>query len=186
MKRFVYFIFICFITKWMAYPNEALKVVAVLEEKNIDTINRRIWEEGYARIVNDTVYTVLCCYDTTTIYRTQHKLYSLFFKEKCVDDFLHKRIFHIDEVKLADELISAEFNRKRFKFGKELPFYNYKFFSKSLYPYKDINGDSILIVSGYIRYEGIKNSVFPILYDIAPDFYLAKINVSKGVLIFLR
>ena len=186
MKKLVCFIFVCFITKWMVYPNEPLKVVAVLEEKNIDTINHRIGEGGYVRTVNDTVYTILCSYDTATIYRTHHKLYSLFFKEKQVDDFLQKRIFHIDEVRLADELISAEFNRKRFKFGKELPFYNYKFFSKSLYPYKDINGDSILIVSGYIRYEGIGNSVFPILYDIAPDFYLAKINVSKRTLIFLR
>lgn len=187
MKKLICFIFIFCFSKWLVFPNEPLKVDVILEKKIIDKVNLQIGEGDYTRIVSDTVLTVLCYnYDTASIYRAYDRFYSLFFKEKNVNSFLQKRIFDVDEVALIDKLISMEFNNKRYKFGKEIAFYDYKLFSKSVYPYKDVNGNSILMVSGYIRYKGIKYSVFPILYDIAPDFFLAKINISKGELIFLR
>lgn len=180
MKKWICLTFIYWIAFLSVYSNEPLKIDVVLEKKISDIKDRQIGPEGYTRIVNDTVYTILCYnYDTTSIYRAYDRLFTYFFKEKNISDILQKRTFSIDEIALADSLLSVEFINER-------KLYDYKLFSKSLYPYKDINDNYILMVSGYIRYKGLKNSIFPILYHESPDFFLAKINVSKRMIVFFR
>lgn len=171
-----------FVAIFATYSFEPLKIDVVLEEKIIENEYSKVNCSKKGAAISDTIYTYLCLnYDTTSIYKSTDKIFRIFFQEKNIKGFLHKRPFHISEIALADSLISTAMGEK-----KEYYLYDYKFFSKSLYPYIDENGDYILMVSGYIRYKGLKNSIFPILYHESPDFFLAKINVSKRMIVFFR
>ena len=161
-----------------------MKIDVVLEEKVMEKKEILIEEGCYARTIRDTVTTYLCDYDTISFHKVyMNKIFQIYFLEENTDGILPRRIFHINEVNLANQLISEQFDCDR-----EPPFYDYEFFSKSLFPYQDKNGDKILLVSGYIKCKDFSYSNFPIMYhgSPSPDCFLAKINVTKRELIFLR
>lgn len=160
----------------MTYSTEPLKIDVVLEEKILS--EKKMSKGTYLRVPEDTIFTYLCVrYDTVGIYRAFDKLYPIFFKEQDLSPILHQRTFHIKELGLADSLLSLEINNKKI---------NYTNYTKSLFPYKDDDGNEILMVSGYIRYEGTKYDMFPLVYDKGDDYFLAKINVSEKELIFIK
>lgn len=183
MKKAFIIIITYFVSVLSVFSADLMEIDVVLEEKILEKKENIIGEGRYARTVRDTVSTYLCYdYDTTTMHKAyMKKIFQYFFKEDNTDGILQRRTFHINEVALANQLIFEQFDCER-----EHPFYNYKFFSKSLYPYRDMNGDDILIVSGYIKCIEFSYPIFPIIYHESSDCFLAKINVTKKELVFLR
>lgn len=94
MKKWICLTFIYWIAFLSVYSNEPLKIDVVLEKKISDIKDRQIGPEGYTRIVNDTVYTILCYnYDTTSIYRAYDRLFTYFLKKKILVIFFKKGHF---------------------------------------------------------------------------------------------
>lgn len=182
MKRRLFVISSIVIFIFKGYSIEPLKIDVILEENILDEENVQVGDGEYSRIINDTIYTFLCLnYDTTSIYRAFDRLYPIFFEEKSLKNILCKRTFRIDELCLVDSLLSFEFNNKKTKQS-----YDYVLYSKSLFPYMSEDNNEILMVSGYIRYAGMENDVFPLVYDESIDFFLAKINITKKKLVFIK
>lgn len=184
MKKNISIIIAYFVSVLPIFSADIMKIDVVLEETVLEKKDYIVGEGSYARIVRDSVTTYLCDYDTITFHKVyMNKVFHVFFKEENSDVILQKRPFHINELTLANQLISEQFDCER-----EPPFYDYKFFSKSLFPYHDKNGDKILIVSGYVKCQDFSYSNFPIMFQesLSPDYFLAKINVTKRELVFLQ